>query len=179
MLNIPPKDFTTGIVAENAAARVTALDPVARFSLRAHKGDREAVGSALGLDLPMRVGQVAGEEMRALCIGPDEWLVHLPEAAADRVREVRIDAPHSLTEITDRELSFRIDGPRATELLTLGWPRDPASIAVGEGRRTVFDGASVILWRDGEEDWRMDIWRSFAPHVVSLLVTGCTELAAG
>ena len=51
-------------------------------------------------------------------------------------------------------------------------------IAPGTGCRTVFDEAQVILWRDGPEAFRLDVWRSFLPHVVALLETGMRELRA-
>jgi sarcosine oxidase subunit gamma len=106
-------------------------------------------------------------------------MIHAPEddAAAIAATCAGVTAPHALVEVSDRELSFGIAGPQAAELLTLGCPRDPDSIAVGAGRRTVFDGATVILWRDGPDAFRMDVWRSFAPHVLHLLETGCRELA--
>ena len=86
--------------------------------------------------------------------------------------------PHSLVDISAREVTLTIEGPKAAELLTLGCPRDIATIAPGEGRRTLFDGATVVLWRDAADRFRMDIWNSFAPHVAQLLQTGCKELAA-
>lgn len=46
------------------------------------------------------------------------------------------------------------------------------------GVRTVFDSATIVLWRDGPAEFRMDIWRSFAPHVRSLLAQAETELSA-
>ena len=54
-------------------------------------------------------------------------------------------------------------------------------VALAEGRavRTVFDSATVVLWRDGPAEFRMDIWRSFAPHVRSLLAQAEAELIAG
>src|SRR5690606_13933578 len=88
------------------------------------------------------------------------------------------EAPHSLTDISDREISVRIEGPKAAELLTLGCPRDIDRVGESEGRRTLMDGATVVLWRDGAQVFRLDIWRSFAPHVIALLETGCAELAA-
>ena len=72
-----------------------------------------------------------------------------------------------------------VEGPAAAELLTIGCPRDIDRIAPGRGCRTVMDGVTVLLWRDAPERFRLDIWRSFAPHVIALLRTGCVELAAG
>ncbi|MBJ3764517.1 sarcosine oxidase subunit gamma [Maribius pontilimi] len=177
-MTIHPHDLTPGKIAESAACKVHMLDPVARFSLRAHEPERKAVADALELDLPWYVGDVAKTgETEVLNLGPDEWLIVAPEGQTDFASRT-VDAPHALTDISDRELTFRITGPRASDLLTLGCPRDPDSIKPGQGRRTLFDSATVVLWRDGENDFRMDIWRSFAPHAVSLLALGCAELAA-
>ncbi len=175
-------DLTPGPVAESAAARVTLAAPVARFSLRARPAARATLARVLGLPLPDRIGARSRAEAReALRLGPDEWLIHAPEAEAPRLTAdcaAAYDAaPHSLVEITDREVTFTLTGPKATELLTLGLPRDPDSIAVGEGRRTIFDGQTVVLWRDEDQAYRMDVWRSFAPHLAHLLATGCRELA--
>lgn len=175
--------FTPGPLASSAAATVALLAPVARFSLRAKEAERAALAAALAVDLPQRIGRRASAgQLEALCLGPDEWLILAPEAEAARVTQAcaaaYAAAPHSLTEITDREVTLRIEGPKAAELLTLGCPRDIDRLPAGEARRTLLDGATVVLWRDAAQSFRIDLWRSFAPHVVALLETGCAELAA-
>ncbi len=175
--------FLPGPLAESSAATVTLLAPVGRFSLRAREADGPALSKAVGIDLPRRIGRRAGSgTTEALRLGPDEWQILVEEGDALRLAErcarIYAEAPHSLTEISDRELTVRVEGPKAVELLTLGCPRDIDQIAVGEGRRTLMDGASIVLWRDGAQSFRLDIWRSFAPHVIALLASGCAELAA-
>ncbi len=175
--------FQPGPLAESSAAAVTLLAPVGRFSLRARETDVPALSKAIGVDLPRRIGSRASVgTTEALCLGPDEWQILTDEAAAPRLAEdcacIYAEAPHSLTDISDREITVRIEGPKAPELVTLGCPRDIDRIADGEGRRTLMDGASVVLWRDGAQSFRLDMWRSFAPHVIALLKTGCAELAA-
>ncbi|GAD57192.1 sarcosine oxidase subunit gamma [Limimaricola cinnabarinus] len=119
----------------------------------------------------------------ALCLGPDEWLIHAPEAERDAIVEAGAaayaSAPHALVEISDREISYAVSGPAARELLTIACPRDLDRLATGRAMRTVFDTAQVVLWRDGEDAFRLDVWRSFAPHVRALLETGRAEIAAG
>ncbi len=172
--------FAPGILAKSTAAQVSLAPPTGRLSLRA-KGNLAPLNAALCLTLPLQVGQrIAVGGVEAICLGPDEWTLHAsdvgPTVAA--CAEIYADHPHSLTDISGREITFLIEGPRAAELLTLGCARDIESIAVGEGRRTVCDGASVILWRDGPDTFRMDVWHSFAPHLLHLFETGCRELAA-
>lgn len=164
--------------------KVVQLDPKARFSLRCGEGEQAAIGGALGLELPRQPGGRATVADREIaCLGPDEWLLLTsPEQAGElaaALAAVYPDAPHSLTEISDRELTFHIQGPEAQTLLSLGCPRDLEAFAEGRAVRTVFDGVSVVLWRDGQESFRLDVWRSFVPHVLGLLNTGQRELAAG
>ena len=173
-------------VVQGAAAlvRIEELAPVARFSLRVREAHRAALGQALGLELPQRVGEMArAHERAALCLGPDEWLIHAPEAEAEAIAAVGAgayaQAPHALVEISDREITFAVSGPAARELLSIACPRDLDRIEAGGAVRTVFDTAQVVLWRDEGDAFRLDVWRSFAPHVRALLETGRVELDAG
>lgn len=181
-MNAPISSFATRMQAESAAARVVTAAPGTRMSLRA-RGDLGPLETALGLTLPTRIGaRASAGETEVLCLGPDEWVLRGPEAVAPQIAQacdgVYKTHPLSLVDISGRELTFVIDGPRAAELLTLGCARDLDTIAVGEGRRIAFDGATVVLWRDGENAFRMDVWHSFAHHLFLLLETGCRELAA-
>ena len=181
-MNAPVPPLVPAVLAESAAARISLAAPCARLSLQA-RGDLTLLDTALGLVLPDRVGRRAeAGEVEAICLGPEEWMLHAPEPKADAIRAacagVYATLPHSLVDVSGREVSFVIDGPRAAELLTLGCPRDIDSIAVGEGRRTVLDDVTVILWRDGDALFRLDCWHSFAPHLLHLFEIGCRELAA-
>ncbi|EKE44853.1 putative sarcosine oxidase subunit gamma [Oceaniovalibus guishaninsula JLT2003] len=167
-----------------ATVTIEEIPPVARFSLRVRDKDRAAAGAALGVDLPDRVGDRAASGDRTLvCLGPDEWLVTAPEQARDGIvrdmAAIRDGAPHSLTDISDREITFRVAGPAALTLMTIGCPRDLRRLEPGRAVRTVFDTAQIVLWRDGPDSFRLDVWRSFAPHVRSLLEIGRKEIAAG
>ena len=165
-----------------AAIRIEDAAPALRLSLRVKPAHRETLGGALGLALPTRVGaRVAAGGTEALCLGPDEWLLTAPEGTdlATPARAVYATAPHSLVDISDREITLRLSGPAVLDVLAACCPRNVGAMPVGSAARTVFDSATVILWRDGPADFRMDIWRSFAPHVRSLLAQVQGELAAG
>ncbi|RLQ89396.1 sarcosine oxidase subunit gamma [Notoacmeibacter ruber] len=166
------------------STRVETLPPQARFSLRARAESIDELGRALGVELPQKIGRRESVgERDVLCLGPDEWLVTAPESEAGNIGSalaaIYETTPHSLSNISDRELSVMLDGPDALTLLSMGCPRDLERLPVGAAVRTIFDNASVILWRDGEQRFRMDIWRSFAPHAVELLHIGQAELRAG
>jgi len=159
---------------------VETLPLAARFSLRLRPEDREAAEAALGLPLPERIGRTASTgSVRALCLGPDEWQLDAPDSEAPRIATALNGLPHALVEITDREVTFLLEGPGALDLLAIGLARDAARIAVGQGARTVFDGVQAVLVREGDTRFTLAVWRSFAPHVEELLARGVQELALG
>lgn len=164
-----------------AAVTVGTLPLAARFSLRLRRDRRAGAAAALGLDLPDRIGRTAAQGgRRALCLGPDEWQIDAPgeEAAAIRAA-LPAGLPHALVEVTDREVTFLLEGPGARDLLAIGVARDLSRLEVGRGARTVFDGVQAVLVREDDERWTLSVWRSFAPHVEDLLHRGALEIALG
>lgn len=166
------------------AVSVVVLTSVARFNLRIAPANLSAASQAFGLLLPGRIGQgVAGKDRAAWCLGPDEWLLHAPEAeqaavVADFAR-ARAKTPHSLTVISDREFTIAISGPRAQELLSVACPLDLSRMPPGTAKRTLFDSAQVVLIRDADDAFRIEVWRSFFPHVSELLDIALREFACG
>jgi len=158
-----------------AGVTITERAPHARFSLRLRAP--AAAGAALGFELPLRVGAIASAGgRRALCLGPDEWVLEGPEGDRPALPAA---LPHALVDISDREVSFRIEGPRAAELLSIGIARDLSRLAPGTGCRTAFDSAQAILIRETETAFTLVVWRSFALHVAELLEIGGREFACG
>ncbi|MDS9469560.1 sarcosine oxidase subunit gamma family protein [Paracoccus sp. MBLB3053] len=180
-MNAPLSAIAPMTLAESSAVRIDAGSHVGRLSLRA-RGDLSALNEALGMVLPTRIGATVRGPIEVACLGPDEWVILAPPGEVERLQSacaaIYSSHPHSLVDTGGREVTFTLTGPRAAELLTLGCPRDIDAIANASARRTLFDGATVILWRDADDRFRMDVWNSFAPHVLHLLKTGCRELAA-
>ncbi len=153
-------------IATPSGVTVAELPPTTRISLRI------ADPAAAGLALPTAIGARSAEGARtALCLGPDEWLIEAPEAdrAAVLATVAGIAAPHSAVEVSDREITYALEGPAVLDLLATGCPRDLARMPVGSGARTVFDTAQVVLTRETQVRFHLTVWRSFAPHVRALL----------
>jgi sarcosine oxidase subunit gamma len=158
--------------------------PAARFNLRIDPVSAEAASRAFGLALPDAIGRQARRGGRAaLRLGPDEWSLWAPEGEAEAVEAafaaIDGDAPHSLVDVSDRETAISLDGARSAELLSVGCPIDLDALAVGAGTRTVFEGVQVVLRREAETRWTLEVGRSFAPFVWELLVLADRELASG
>lgn len=153
---------------------ITELPPTTRVSLRL--ADPGAIG------LPTTVGTRSMQGDRtALCLGPDEWLIEAPGTERDALLGdlAQIPVPHSAVEVSDREITYALEGPDVLTLLATGAPRDLAAMPVGTGARTIFDTAQVVLVREADDRFHLTVWRSFAPHVRALLALAEQELAAG
>ena len=175
-MNAPVKSFD--------AVSVTVLPPVARLNLRIVPANLEVASVAFGLPLPGKIGQrVAANGRAAWCLGPDEWLLHAPEPEQTAIvadfATARVKAPHSLTVISDREFTIAITGPRAQELLSVACPLGLSRMVPGTAKRTLFDSAQVVLIRDADDAFRIEVWRSFFPHVSELLDIALREFACG
>ncbi len=156
----------------------------ARFNLRVGQSNVEAASKALGFNLPTNIGDIAESGgRRALCLGPDEWVLHGDETDRSNMVEafasIYEKAPHSLVDVSDREITISLSGDEVCTLLAVACPIDLRDLPVGTGKRTIFDCAQIVLHRDGEEHFRMEVARSFTVHVWGLLNIANAELATG
>lgn len=142
--------------------------PLARWSLRAR--DSGALAKAVGHKVPGKIGETAGG---MLCLGPDEWLLRLPEGSTIPAGG---GLPLSVVDISERAVSLVLEGPRAVEVLSSGCPRDLSKFAVGYGSRTIYETVEIVLIREGEERWVVEVWRSFAPWLHLALTTAASHL---
>lgn len=155
-----------------------------RFSLRFDPAQISAMSNAIGLALPDAIGKRTIEGSKeALCLGPDEWVLILsPEdkpAVVAALKALYASVPHSLVETGDRDVSFTLKGDQSLVLLQAVCPRDVSVLAPGTVRRTVMDGHGVILTVLNEGEYRVDIWRSYGPHLWMLFHQINAELATG
>ena len=148
----------------------------ARFVFRGGEAARAVCAGAFGAELPTRLGP-AGEAggRAALWLGPDEWLLIAEGADPARLAAelaARLGAaPHSLVDVSHRQIGLIVTGARAARALSAGCPLDldPAALPAGMATRTIFDKAEIVLWRRGEA-FHVEIWRSFAPWLVASLI---------
>lgn len=166
-------------VAVHQAGGVTVRPkpPAARWSLRLGPGVAEAVGAVAGLSLTGGINShvLAGDRIAAR-LGPDEWLVIVPEAeaadAAAALGEALAGHLHSLVDVGHRDAGIGVEGARAEVALNAGvaLDLDERAFPVGMATRTLCGKADIVLFRLGRDAWRVECWRSFAPYVHGLLV---------
>jgi sarcosine oxidase subunit gamma len=154
--------------AEFPGVSIALAPPLARWSLRAR--DPAALAKAIGHKVPGKIGESLGG---MLCLGPDEWLLRLPGGATIPMGE---GLPLSVVDISERAVTFLLEGPRAIEVLSSGCPRDLSKFAVGYGSRTIYETVEIVLVREAEARWSVDVWRSFAPWLWTGLTTAASHL---
>ncbi len=137
--------------------------PMARYSLRGRQG--QALETLLGMKVPKKIGATEGG---IACLGPDEWLLR-----ADAGTKIAMGngLPVAITVISDRAVCLVVEGPRAAEMIMSGCPLDLDQFAVGRATRTIFETVEIILIRDAQDRFHVEVWRSFADWLWTALTT--------
>ncbi len=173
----PRRGPLDGRALANASAFALALaPPAARFILRGDAEVAEAAGAAFGLALPRASGAASAREGRAaLWLGPDEWLLIADGEDGDtlgRTLEAALAArPHSLVDVSQRQIGLDLSGPLARRALSAGCPLDLRDRAFPDGSatRTMLAKSEIVLWRRAPARYRVEVWRSFADYAASFL----------
>jgi sarcosine oxidase subunit gamma len=141
--------------------------PAARYSLR----------TRVPAGLPSILASAPFAGGHALGLGPDEWLLILPDGAPPPA----VTGLHALTDIGHRNVALLVEGERAAALIQCGVALDLslAAFPPGKATRTVHEGVEIVLWRTGEAAFRIECWRSFSGHLHRALTLTALDLPPG
>jgi sarcosine oxidase, subunit gamma len=145
---------------------ISLAPPMARYSLRARQA--QALETVLKVNVPKKIGETEGG---IACLGPDEWLLLADAGAA---MPTGAGLPVAITDVSERSIGIKVEGPRAAALIMSGCPQDLDRFPVGKATRTIFETVEIILIREAEHRFHIEVWRSFAPW----LWTALTEAAS-
>lgn len=171
-------------LARQAGVVVTRAKPVARLLLQCDPDSGSAMLAAAGLDAPpaaLRSRERDG--WSALALAPGEWWLIGPSGEADAMvaRIAKAEVAHSLVDISDRNLSLRVEGPGAAALLNAGCPLDLANAAFPAGAcsRTLLGKLPILLWRPKHAPiYFVEYFRSFDDYAVAFIRTAAQDLPA-
>jgi sarcosine oxidase, subunit gamma len=151
--------------------------PCGRFLFWGDRAAADAAGRGFGVALPLQAGRTVRDGRRAaLWLGPDEWLLLLPEddvtAVTQRMAETLAGVAHALVDVGHRQAAIGVRGALAAVVLNAGCPLDLDILAFPPGActRTLFGKAEIVLWRREEGSFHVEVARSFVPYVAGLLV---------
>jgi sarcosine oxidase, subunit gamma len=147
-----------------------------RFILRGSVEVAARVGERFGAtpsQAPRRASEAGGRS--ALWLGPDEWLLiaegEPPGEVGEDLEAALGDLPHSLVDVSQRQIGWELTGAAVARVLSAGCPLDldERSFANGDATRTMLAKAEAILWRRGPLRFHLEVWRSFADYTVAFL----------
>jgi len=169
-------------MADQAPLTIVPEVPLGKLVLRGEPDVAKTASDTLGWLLPERVNRAtAGDDARALRLGPDEYLLLVPPAAVAAMHERLVRAltgrHHALVDISARLVAIELTGAAARDTLAAACPLDlhPSTFGPDQTTRTVFGKAEVILDCLGPQEIRLLTNRSFAPYVRRLLAEAGRE----
>lgn len=165
-------------------AALELLPDAAKLIFRGRSTAISAAGAAFGLALPDVACRFASNGNRsAYWLGPDEWMLEAgDEQSTGLLAQLRTHLggqSYSLVDVSHRSDAFSVKGERSEYVLNHGCPLDLSERAfpVGTCTRTLLWKAGIVLSRVDSSAFRVDVWRSFAPYVLSMLDEARQELA--
>lgn len=130
-----------------------------------------------GVPLPFEPNRVAAmREARTLWLGPDEWLIAVPDGAVPelpaRLARALGGSRAVLTDLSSGRAVIAISGERAQALLERGCGLDlhPRDFAPGYCAQTLLAGVPVILDQTGPAAYRLFVRRSTARWLAEWLI---------
>jgi sarcosine oxidase, subunit gamma len=146
------------------------------------------IASVIG-GLPERCGEVRGtERVSVLWLGPQEFLVVAPEDAHDSLGGDLIGSLKSalgvgagqVVDLSANRTTFELNGPRARAVLEKGCALDlhPRTLKPGTALNTEVGNIPVVLFKTGEESFRLFPRASFADYLGRWLLDAMREFAS-
>jgi len=144
----------------------------------------DAVRGALGLTPPTTPNTTAkAGELKALWLGPNEWLIVGPDARrgeiADQLRAALAGQHTAVTDVSEARTAIAVSGPRARELMAKGTGLDlhPRAFKAGQCAQTAMAQANMTLDQtDDMPSYDLYILDSFADYLWSWIELAGADL---
>jgi sarcosine oxidase subunit gamma len=138
---------------------------------------------ALGVELPLRANTRSVHGGRAaLWLGPDEWLIVVPEgdegSVSARLLEALAGMRCAVTDVSDLRAAFEVKGARARDLLAKGCAVDlhPRAFRPGDLALTALARVRVIICQTAQDPaYEILVERSYAGYLWHWLGDAATE----
>ena len=131
----------------------------------------KGVQDVLGMDLPVALTLVANGETSLQWMGPDEWLLIVPEgeefATEQRLREALAGQHIQIVNVSGGQTLVELSGEKVRELLMKSTPYDvhPSNFPEGKAVGTHFAKSQLIIRHTAEDVWELVVRRSFADYI--------------
>lgn len=150
--------------------------PGSRLILQCDAPARGAAAGVWGVPFSEQSCRARSQGERAtLWLGPDEHLMwqasRQPKLPIEELEEALSAHPHSLVDVSHRQVALEISGISAETILSGACPLDLDldQFPVNMCTRTVLAKAEIVLWRIAPEVFHLEVWRSFLSYAQDLL----------
>lgn len=135
-----------------------------------------AIETVTGVSLPLTPNtyQMGEGDLRALWLGPSEWLLMAPSHRIDgMVSELRTglhDAFAAINDLSGGMVTLEVSGTESTDLLSKGCTLDfhPLSFTAGQCAQSGFAKANVLIAKlSNEPRYSISVRRTFADYVLT------------
>lgn len=163
-----------GRTGGSGSVSIMPAEPASRLVLRTRPDALAALSKALGVKLPEtpKTSVAAKTKGRhALWIGPDEWLV-IDETGADLMAACEgAKGTYSAVDVSNRNTAIMVSGPGAEATINAGCPQNLSlqAFPVGACSRTLLGKTEIVLLREDEDVFRIEVWRSFSAYAFAFL----------
>jgi sarcosine oxidase subunit gamma len=144
-----------------------------QYSLRVKREDMAKFKTASGWALSSKIGgSRVTRNYSVYCLGPDEWQLSVDLSKKDAVQRKMIGLGKkfifSYADISHRNVTFKLTGPMAAQMINVGCPLDLSldAFPINKCTRTVFENAEIMLLRTADDEFSVQTWRSFGPYLV-------------
>ncbi|MFJ6375475.1 sarcosine oxidase subunit gamma [Pseudarthrobacter oxydans] len=181
-------DFETGSV--RGVVEISEVAFLTMVGLRVNRdSDAGQRVAAVTGSLPATCGSVSGTgDTSVLWLGPEEFLVVAPREAHESLgggliqalREALGDGSGQIVDLSANRTTFELTGPRARAVLEKGCSLDlhPRVLKAGTALSTEVGNIPVVLWKTGEETFRLFPRASFADFLGRWLLDAMREYAS-
>jgi sarcosine oxidase subunit gamma len=181
-------DFETGSV--RGVVEISEVAFLTMVGLRVNRdSDAGQRIAAVTGGLPSVCGGVASSgETSVLWLGPEEFLVVAPREAHESLggdllqalREALGDGAGQVVDLSANRTTFELTGPRSRAVLEKGCSLDlhPRVLKAGTALSTEIGNIPVVLWKTGEESFRLFPRASFADFLGRWLLDAMREYAS-
>ena len=142
---------------------------------------RDAVAMVAGVELPTEPCRwLEAGETRACWLGPDEWLLIVPDGEQPRVeRQLReaVRGPFSVVDVSGGFVHVNLSGQDAGKVLQKSSPYDfhPSNFPPGRCVQTVFAQATALVAAAEDGSFYLVYRRSYADYLVRWITDAAEE----
>ena len=155
-----------------------------QINLRGNPDDPEFLGAVegvLGFALPLVPNTTAtNEQLKALWLGPDEWLIVSEVSAEDLLQKLNdlAESYHiSVVDVGANRVIVELSGPHSIDVLMKSCELDfhPSVFKRGQVVQTLLAKSQAIIEQVEERRFRIYIRNSFSHYVVEWLIDAFVE----